>query len=193
MTSLWDTLPVELQEMIMEKSYMLARDEYFAQGARKHEKEKKKQGRGLLTADMMRYVMDSTDPMEMLNWAYPVELRELELLVDPPLHVEVYDNDYNEFFDAFLEDCVRFVEDPVNKNLWITPSDDTWLTMFTKLATFYRKYNHVDILSEDEGTGALYMWLEYQKDSNTQLSREKMDSLKSLGIRLPRRNNNLTL
>lgn len=192
MTSLWDTLPVELQELIMEKSYMLSREEFFAQGVRRHEKDKRKQGRGLLTADMMRYVMESTDPMEMLNWAYPVELREFELLIDPPLQLEVHDYDYNEFFDAFLENCVRFLENPDNKNLWITPSDDTWLTMFTKLATFYRKHGHVDILSEDDGTGALFMWLEYQKDPNTPLSHEKMESLRSVGVRLTRRNNNLT-
>lgn len=193
MASLWDTLPLEIQEMIMEKSFMLAREEFLAQGARKHEKNKKKQGRGLLTADMMRYVMDSTDPMEMLNWAYPVELREFELLVDPPLNMEVDDYDYNEFFDSFLEDCVKFLENPENKNLWITPSDDTWLTMFTKLATFYRKHDHVNILSEDDGTGALYMWLEYQKDPNTPLSQEKIDSLRSVGVKVPRKNNNLTL
>lgn len=188
MTSLWDSLPVELQEIIMEKSIELTREEYLAQGARKHEKMKKKQGRGLLTADMLRYVMESTDPMEMLHWAFPVELHEFEILIDPPIHVEVNDYDYTEYFDTFLRNCIEYIENPAHKDLWITPSDDAWLTMYTQLMTFHKKHDHLDILNEDDGSGGLYLWLEYQKDPGTHLSREKRAALRSLGIRLPKQN-----
>jgi hypothetical protein len=182
--SLWDMLPIELQEIIIEKSYQLTREDYINANHKKHNKNKKKRERSLLTADMIRYIMSSTDAIEMIQWAFPVELIELELLIDPPA-IEVTDYDYTEFYEIFLQRAIDYLEDPANKNEWICPSEDHWLTMFTKLNNFHRTHKHLDILSEVDGTPDLFIWLEYQKDPDTELSREKRHSLRSLGVRLP--------
>jgi len=144
--SLWDTLPIELQEIIVENSYELCREEYLNSNRKRHNKNKKKRERGLLTADMIRYIMSSTDAIEMIQWAFPVELIELELLIDPPM-VEVRDYDYNEYYDIFLQRAINYLEDPTNKDEWIYPSDDQWITMFMKLNNFHRTHKHLDILS----------------------------------------------
>lgn len=182
--SLWDTLPIELQEIIIQNSFQLMRDEYINANHRKHNKNKKKRERGLLTVGMLRYIMSSTDAIEMIQWAFPVELIEFELLIDPPM-VEVTDYDYTEFYEIFLQRAIDYLEDPANKNEWICPSDDHWLTMFTRLNNFHRTHKHLDILAEVDGTPDLFVWLEYQKDPDTDLSREKRHSLRSLGVRLP--------
>jgi hypothetical protein len=182
--SLWDTLPIELQEIIIQNSFQLMRDEYINANHRKHNKNKKKRERGLLTAGMLRYIMSSTDAIEMIQWAFPVELIEFELLIDPPM-VEVTDYDYTEFYEIFLQRAIDYLEHPANKNEWICPSEDHWLTMFTRLNNFHRTHKHLDILAEVDGTPDLFVWLEYQKDSDTELSREKRHSLRSLGVRLP--------
>jgi hypothetical protein len=182
--SLWDTLPIELQEIIIQNSFQLMRDEYINANHRKHNKNKKKRERGLLTAGVLRYIMSSTDAIEMIQWAFPVELIEFELLIDPPM-VEVTDYDYTEFYEIFLQRAIDYLEDPANKNEWICPSEDHWLTMFTRLNNFHRTHKHLDILAEVDGTPDLFVWLEYQKDPDTELSREKRHSLRSLGVRLP--------
>jgi hypothetical protein len=182
--SLWDTLPIELQEIIIQNSFQLMRDEYINANHRKHNKNKKKRERGLLTAGMLRYIMSSTDAIEMIQWAFPVELIEFELLIDPPM-VEVTDYDYTEFYEIFLQRAIDYLEHPANKNEWICPSEDHWLTMFTRLNNFHRTHKHLDILAEVDGTPDLFVWLEYQKDPDTELSREKRHSLRSLGVRLP--------
>lgn len=182
--SLWDTLPIEIQEIIIENSFQLMREDYLNANRKKHTRNKKKRERGLLTADMIRYIMSSTDAIEMIQWAFPVELIELELLIDPPM-LQIMDNDYNEFYDIFLKRAIDYLEDPANKNEWVCPSEDHWLTMFTKLNNFHRTHHHLNILSEIDGTPDLYVWLEYQKDPETVLSREKRHSLRSLGVRLP--------
>jgi len=92
--SLWDILPVEIQEIILEKSYDIQREEFLVHNGKKHQKRKKKQGKGLLTPELIRYIMSSTDAIEMIYWAFPLELAELELLIDPPLPLmeyEIYD------------------------------------------------------------------------------------------------------
>jgi hypothetical protein len=160
------------------------RDEYINANHRKHNKNKKKRERGLLTVGMLRYIMSSTDAIEMIQWAFPVELIEFELLIDPPM-VEVTDYDYTEFYEIFLQRAIDYLEDPANKNEWICPSEDHWLTMFTRLNNFHRTHKHLDILAEVDGTPDLFVWLEYQKDPDTELSREKRHSLRSLGVRLP--------
>jgi len=182
--SLWDTLPVEIQEIVIENSFQLMREDYLNANHKRHGKNKKKRERGLLTADMIRYIMSGTDAIEMIQWAFPIELVELELLIDPPM-MEIRDHDYNEFYDIFLQRSINYLKDPANKNEWICPSEDHWLTMFTRLNNFHRTHRHVNILSEVDGTPDLYVWLEYQKDPSTQLSREKRHSLRSLGVRLP--------
>ena len=182
--SLWDTLPIELQEIIIQNSFQLMSDEYINANHRKHNKNKKKRERGLLTVGMLRYIMSSTDAIEMIQWAFPVELIEFELLIDPPM-VEVTDYDYTEFYEIFLQRAIDYLEDPANKNEWICPSEDHWLTMFTRLNNFHRTHKHLDILAEVDGTPDLFVWLEYQKDPDTDLSREKRHSLRSLGVRLP--------
>ena len=182
--SLWDTLPIELQEIIIQNSFQLMRDEYINANHRKHNKNKKKRERGLLTVGMLRYIMSSTDAIEMIQWAFPVELIEFELLIDPPM-VEVTDYDYTEFYEIFLQRAIDYLEDPANKNEWICPSEDHWLAMFTRLNNFHRTHKHLDILAEVDGTPDLFVWLEYQKDPDTELSREKRHSLRSLGVRLP--------
>lgn len=182
--SLWDTLPTELQEIIIENSFQLMREDYLNANHKKHNRSKKKRERGLLSADMIRYIMTSTDAIEMIQWAFPVELTELELLIDPPT-VEVRDYDYNEFYEIFLQRAINFLEDPVNKDQWVCPTDDHWLTMFTRLNNFHRTHKHTDILSEVDGTPDLFLWLEYQKDQDTEISKEKRHSLRSLGVRLP--------
>ena len=182
--SLWDTLPIELQEIIIENSFQLMREDYINANHKKHNKNKKKRGRSLLTAGMIRYIMSSTDATEMIQWAFPVELVELELLIDPPL-VEVRDYNYNEYYDIFLQRAIDYLEDPTHKNEWVCPSEDHWITMFTKLNNFHRTHKHLNILSEDSGTPDLFIWLEYQKDPDTELSLEKRNSLRSLGVRVP--------
>jgi hypothetical protein len=182
--SLWDTLPIELQEIIIENSFQLMREDYINANHKKHNKNKKKRGRSLLTAGMIRYIMSSTDAIEMIQWAFPVELVELELLIDPPL-VEVRDYNYNEYYDIFLQRAIDYLEDPTHKNEWVCPSEDHWITMFTKLNNFHRTHKHLNILSEDSGTPDLFIWLEYQKDPDTELSLEKRNSLRSLGVRVP--------
>ena len=96
MVNLWDTLPDELQEIILRKSVELCREEYLAAGQARHDRAKKKRGRGLLSADMIRYFMDSTDSMEIINWSFPIELRELEQIIDPPVELldDIDDYDY---------------------------------------------------------------------------------------------------
>ena len=182
--SLWDTLPIELQEIIIENSFQHMREDYINANHKKHNKNKKKRGRSLLTAGMIRYIMSSTDAIEMIQWAFPVELVELELLIDPPL-VEVRDYNYNEYYDIFLQRAIDYLEDPTHKNEWVCPSEDHWITMFTKLNNFHRTHKHLNILSEDSGTPDLFIWLEYQKDPDTELSLEKRNSLRSLGVRVP--------
>ena len=183
-TSLWDIIPTELQEIILEKSIELCREDYINSGISKHNRAKKKQGRGLLTADMIRYVQTSTDPMELLNWAFELELRELEIVIDPPVHLlhRVQDYDYREYYDEFMNRAIDYMNDPANKDEWIVPSEDQWLTMFTKLNDFHRKNGH---LSVAESHPALCLWLEQQKDPDTHLSRERRHSLRTLGVRLP--------
>ena len=90
--SLWDTLPTEIQEIIIENSFQLMREDYLNACHKKHNRNKKKRESGLLSADMIRYIMTSTDAIEMIQWAFPIELTELELLVDPPI-MEIRDND----------------------------------------------------------------------------------------------------
>lgn len=182
--SLWDILPVEIQEIIVENSFQLVREDYLNTNHKKHNKNKKKRERGLLSADMIKYIMSGTDAIEMIRWAFPVELIELELLIDPPM-IEVGDYDYNEFYDIFLQRSIDYLENPENKDEWICPSEDHWLTMFTRLNNFHRTHRHLDIISEVDGTPDLFVWLEYQKDPDTNLSREKRHSLRSLGVRLP--------
>ena len=134
MLNLWDVLPNELQEIILSKSVELCRQEYIEAGRAKHARNKKKQERSALSADMIRHFMTGTDPIEIINWAFPVELRELEQLVDPPIEIldQVYDYDYTPYFDEWLERCIRYMEDPEHANEWIVPSSDHWLVMFTK-------------------------------------------------------------
>lgn len=182
--SLWDVLPVEIQDIIIENSFHLCREEYLNSNRKRHDKNKKKRERSLLTADMIRYIMSSTDAIEMIQWAFPVELVELELLIDPPI-MEVRDYDYNEYYDVFLQRAINYIEDPTHKEEWICPSEDQWITMFTKLNDFHRTHKHLNILSEVDGSPDLFIWLEYQKDPDTELSREKRNSLRSLGVRLP--------
>lgn len=185
--SLWDILPVEIQDIILEKSYDIQREEFLVHNGKKHQKRKKKQGKGLLTPELIRYIMSSTDAIEMIYWAFPLELAELELLIDPPprlMEYEIYD--YVDFYDKFLTKAINYIENPNNKNQWICPSDDHWLHMYTELVEFHRKYKHVNVLDEDGGKPSLFIWLEYQKDTDTQLSREKRYSLRSLGVRLPK-------
>lgn len=186
--SLWDVLPRELQEIIFEKSVDLCREEYLAQGRAKHERNKKKLGRSVLTADLMRYVLTHTDAIELINWGFPVELRELEAHVNPPVELldDVNDYDYSTYYDAFIHRCIAFVEDPANADEWATPTDDAWLTMYTKLVEFKQKYGHLNVLSEGDGHPSLHLWLEYMKDEDTPLSRQKRYSLRTLGVRLPK-------
>ena len=182
--SLWDALPVELQDIVIENSFELCREEYLNANRKKHNKNKKKRERSLLTSGMIRYIMSSTDAIEMIQWAFPVELIELEPLVDPPVE-EVRDFDYNEYYDIFLKRTIDYLEDPSHKDEWVCPSEDQWLTMFTRLNNFHRTHRHLNILSEIDGTPDLFIWLEYQKDPDTEVSREKRHSLRSLGVRLP--------
>tara|TARA_B100000497_G_scaffold9942_1_gene10972 strand:+ start:768 stop:1343 length:576 start_codon:yes stop_codon:yes gene_type:complete len=182
--TLWDALPIELQEVIIENSFELCREEYLNVNRKNHNRNKKKRERSLLTSDMIRYIMSSTDAIEMIQWAFPIEMIELELLVDPPLK-EVMDYDYNEYYDIFLNRAIDYLEDPSNKEEWICPSEDHWITMFTRLNDFRRKHTHLNILSEIDGMPDLFIWLEYQRDPDTELSREKRHSLRSLGVRVP--------
>jgi len=187
-TSLWDVLPSEIQEIIVSKSVELCRQEYLEAGRAKHNRNKKKLGRSLLSADMIRHIMSGTDPMEIINWAFPVELRELEQLVDPPMEAldRVHEYDYAPYFDAFLERCIEYMEKPENTGEWIVPSEDHWLTMYTKLVEFKSRHGHINILSESSGSPALHVWLELQKDPDTTLSRERRYSLRTMGVRLSR-------
>jgi hypothetical protein len=185
--SLWDILPTEIQEIIIENSFQLCREEYLHQNRKKHERNKKKQGRSLLTVDILRYIMSSTDPIEILEWAYPIEFIELQMHVDPPYNIEVIDYDYTEYYDTFLKKSIEYLEDPKNKETWACPSDDHWLEMFTKLNNFHRKHNHLNILSEKDGSPSLFIWLEYQKDPDTKLSRERRHSLQTLGVKFNHR------
>lgn len=182
--TLWDALPIELQEVIIENSFELCREEYLNVNRKNHNRNKKKRERSLLTSDMIRYIMSSTDAIEMIQWAFPIEMIELELLVDPPLK-EVMDYDYNEYYDIFLNRAIDYLEDPSNKEEWVCPSEDHWITMFTRLNDFRRKHTHLNILSEIDGMPDLFIWLEYQRDPDTELSREKRHSLRSLGVRVP--------
>ncbi|MAG09772.1 MAG: hypothetical protein CL494_05110 [Actinobacteria bacterium] len=184
--SLWDVLPIEIQEIILSKSIDLTREEYLNTEGKKHEKRKRRQGRGLVTPDMIRYAMSSTtDPYEILSWAFPLEMLELQMCVDPPVELEVVDFDYNAYFTTWLERCCEYMSAKENANAWITPTEDQWLAMFTKLNDFKRKFSHLDILSEYfPDRNGLFFWLEVQKDDTTYLSREKRRSLQSLGVRL---------
>ena len=47
--SLWDALPVELQEIVIENSFELCREEYLNANRKKHNKNKKKRERSFLT------------------------------------------------------------------------------------------------------------------------------------------------
>jgi len=138
--SLWDVLPVEIQDIIIENSFQLCREEYLNANRKKHNKNKKKRERSLLTADMIRHIMSSTDAIEMIQWAFPVELVELELLIDPPI-MEVRDYDYNEYYNVFLQRAINYIEDPTHKEEWICPSEDQWITMFTNLMIFIELIN----------------------------------------------------
>ena len=181
--SLWDILPSDVQEIIIDNSFQLCREEYLQCNRKSHERKKKKLGRSLLTVDLLRYIMDSTDPIEILEWAFPTEFLELQMHIDPPYNLEIQNCDYTEYYDIFLKKAALFLEDPGNKHMWVCPSDDHWLTMFTKLSSFYRKHTHLNILSEKDGTPSLYIWLEHQKDPDTVLSREKKHSLQTLGVK----------
>lgn len=185
--SLWDILPTEIQEIIIENSFQLCREEYLDQNRKKHERNKKKQGRSMLTLDILRYMMSSTDPIEILEWAYPTEFIELQMHIDPPYDIEIIDNDYTEYYDTFLNKSIEYLEDPKNKETWACPSNDHWLEMFTKLNNFHRKHNHLNILSEKDGSPSLFVWLEYQKDPDTKLSRERRHSLQTLGVKFNHR------
>lgn len=185
--SLWDILPTEIQEIIIDNSFQLCREEYLQQNRKKHERNKKKQGRSLLTSDIIKYVMSSTDPIEVLEWAFPLEFIELQMHVDAPYDMEVRDHDYTEYYDVFLKRVIEYIEDPKNKDTWLCPSDDHWLEMFTKLNDFHRKHNHLNILSEEGGSPSLFVWLEQQKDPETVLSRERKHSLQTLGVKIIRR------
>lgn len=189
--SLWDILPRELQEIIFEKSVDLCREEYLAQGQAKHERNKKKLGRSVLTADLMRFLLRHTDTIELINWGFPVELRELETLVNPPVELldEVYDYDYTDYYEEFVRRCIAFIEDPQNAEEWVTPTEDAWLTMYTKLVEFKQKHGHLSVLTEEGGHPSLHLWLEYMKDEETPLSRQKRYSLRTLGVRLPKQPN----
>lgn len=186
--SLWDHLPDDIQELILEKSYGLLRNDFLNMHGKKHEKRKKKQGRGLLTTELIRYIMSGTEAIEMIHWAFPLELAELELLIDPPLSmIETdYNYDYIESYTKFLLHVIEYIENPENKDTWICPSDDHWLEMYTQLVEFHRKHKHLNILKEDDGKPSLFVWLQYQKDPETFLSREKRYSLRSIGVRLPK-------
>lgn len=186
--SLWDALPIEIQEIILAKSIDLTREEYLNIEGKKHEKRKRKQGRGLVTSDMIRYaVRSTTDPYEILTWAFPLEMLELQMCVDPPVELEVMDFDYNAYFTTWLERCCDYLDDSSHAGEWIVPSPDQWLSMFTKLNDFKRKFSHLDILSEHfQDRNGIFFWLEVQKDEDTFLSREKRRSLQSLGVRLSR-------
>ena len=184
--SLWDVLPAEIQEIILSKSIELTRQEYINVEGKKHEKKTKKHGRSRLSADMIRYAMQATtDPFEILNWAFQLEMLELQMLVDPPIEQEVHDFDYNAYYDEWLERCAKYIELSEHRDGWIVPTDDHWLSMFTLLNDFKRRFNHLDLLSENfHARNALFFWLEIQKDPDTRLSREKRRSLQSLGVRL---------
>ena len=165
--SLWDILPTEIQEIIVDNSFQLCREEYLEYNKKRHEKNKKKQGRGMLTADILRFVMASTDPIEILEWAFPTEFLELQMHIDQPYDMEINDCDYTEYYDFFLKKAVDFLDDKQNDELWISPNEDHWLSMFTKLNDFHRKHSHLNILYEESGSPSLYGWLEYQKDPDT--------------------------
>lgn len=132
-------------------------------------------------------MMSSTDPIEILEWAYPTEFIELQMHIDPPYDIEIIDNDYTEYYDTFLNKSIEYLEDPKNKETWACPSNDHWLEMFTKLNNFHRKHNHLNILSEKDGSPSLFVWLEYQKDPDTKLSRERRHSLQTLGVKFNHR------
>ena len=181
--SLWDILPTEIQEIIVDNSFQLCREEYLEYNKKRHEKNKKKQGRGMLTADILRFVMASTDPIEILEWAFPTEFLELQMHIDPPYDMQIIDCDYTEYYNVFLKKAVEFLDDKQNDELWISPNEDHWLSMFTKLNDFHRKHSHLNILYEESGSPSLYVWLEHQKDPDTTLSREKKHSLQTLGVK----------
>ena len=181
--SLWDILPTEVQDIIVENSFQLCREDYLQYNRKRHEKNKKKLGRSMLSAEILRYIMDSTDPIEILEWAFPTEFLELQMYVDPPYDLKIEECDYTEYYDIFLRRALKFLHDASDKDIWIHPTEDHWLSMFTKLNDFYRKHRHLDILCEDSGSPSLYIWLQYQKDPDTKLSREKKHSLQTLGVK----------
>lgn len=186
--SLWDTLPIELQEIIFHKSVELCRQEWLEQGHAKHERHKKKQGRGLLSVEMIEHLRQHTDTIEILNWGYELELRELETKVDPPVDElsRIEDYDYHQYYDTFLERCVAWMRDDANKDEWVVPTTDHFLTMYTRLLAFKNKHGHVNILSQEDGSPGLFLWLQLQKEPETRLSPERRHALQSLGVRLPR-------
>ena len=187
--SLWDTLPLELQEIIFHKSVDLCRQEWLEQGRVKHERHKKKQGRGMLSVDMIEHMRQHTDTIEILNWGYQLELRELETKIDPPTEElsRIEDYDYHDYYDTFLQRCVEWMKDEANKDEWVVPGPDHFLNMYTQLLDFRNKHGHMNILSQgDCGAPGLHLWLELQKDPDTRLSRERRHALQSIGIRLPR-------
>jgi hypothetical protein len=189
--SLWDLLPFDVQEVIINKRNAMEREDYKNAIGKKHEKRKKKQGRSLLTPDMVRFLMEwTTEPMEYIGWAFETELHELETLIDPPTFVNTYNHDYAQYFDVFLTRSIEFMEDPENKDEWICPTEDHWLTMFARLSDFHRKHSHLNLLDERDGMPAVWLWLEMQKDPSTDLSRERKDALRGLGVNLPRRRRN---
>lgn len=186
--SLWDTLPIELQEIIFRKSVDLCRQEWLEQGRAKHERHKKKQGRGMLSVDMIEHLRQHTDTIEILNWGYELELRELETKIDPPTEElsRIEDHDYHDYYDTFLERCVEWMSDETNKDEWVVPGPDHFLNMYTRLLEFKNRHGHTAILTHEDGSPGLHLWLELQKDPETHLSRERRHALQSVGIRLPR-------
>lgn len=186
--SLWDTLPNELQEIIFRKSVDLCRQEWLDQGRAKHERHKKKQGRGTLSVEMIDYLRQHTDTIEILNWGYELELRELETKIDPPVDElsRIEDYDYHDYYDTFLQRCASWMRDEANRDEWVVPGDDHFLSMYTRLLEFKNRHGHVNILSQEDGSPGLHLWLELQKDPDTFLSRERRHALQSVGIRLPR-------
>lgn len=91
--SLWDILPTEVQEIIVENSFQLCREEYLQYNRKRHEKNKKKLGRSMLSAEILSYIMESTDPIEILEWAFPTEFLELQMHVDPPYDLKIEECD----------------------------------------------------------------------------------------------------
>jgi hypothetical protein len=142
----------------------------------------------MLSVDMIQHLRQHTDTIEILNWGYELELRELEIKIDPPTEElsRIEDHDYHDYYDTFLERCVEWMSDETNKDEWVVPGPDHFLNMYTRLLEFKNRHGHTAILTHEDGSPGLHLWLELQKDPETHLSRERRHALQSVGIRLPR-------